>query len=136
MADVIVYSQQISHEWERRNLLRHVHAGRVPRANVCDADFLLVTAAKFHGWASARPCPLCEAEMRNVKWIYSEKLGRRSGTARNDDEIADITAEVGELTVHTVEVCPSCRWNHLLVEEQARVQVPGQKTGDREVMDD
>ncbi|WP_394281278.1 DUF5318 family protein [Corynebacterium sp.] len=118
---MIKFSQQISHEWERRNLLRHVHAGRVPRDNVCDADFLLITAAQFHGRSSSRACPICEGEMRNVKWIYSEKLGRRSGTARNDEEIAEITAEIGELTVHTVEVCPTCHWNHLLVEEQAHV---------------
>lgn len=127
---MIVYSQQVSHEWERRNLLRHVHAGRVPRANVCDADFLLVTAANFHGWSSARACPICEADMRNVKWVYSEKLGRRSGTARNDEEIAELTAEIGELTVHTVEVCPSCGWNHLLLAEQANVQDSGCETGE------
>ncbi|WP_018296558.1 DUF5318 family protein [Corynebacterium lubricantis] len=119
---MIIYSHQISHEWERRNVLRHVQAGRMKREEVCDADFLLITAAKFHGAPAGRPCPICEGELRTVKWIYGEQLGRRSGTARSDDEILAIIQESGPVTVHNVEVCPSCSWNHLLTEAQADIK--------------
>lgn len=51
--------------------------------------------------------------MREVKWIYGEQLGRRSATARSEEEIAQFAAQ-GPVDVHLVEVCVSCRWNYLL----------------------
>lgn len=110
-----VYRNEVSHEWERRDLLRRWRAGAVTRAEICDADFLLVTAATYHGRPADRPCPVCgSADLRVVQWIHGEQLGRMSGTARSDEEIDRIVATGKEATVHTVEVCPRCRWNHLL----------------------
>lgn len=120
MAGVAVYRNEVSHEWERRDLLRRWRAGAVTRAEICDADFLLVTAASHHGRPADRPCPVCGAEdLRVVRWIHGEQLGRMSGTARSDEEIDRIVATGKEATVHTVEVCPRCRWNHLLTAETA-----------------
>lgn len=100
-------------------LLRDVQAGRVRREDVCDADFLLKAAGNHHGVDSARPCPICGDVMRDVLWIYGENLGRRSGTARSEDEIDAIAADMGPMTVHRVEVCGRCGWNHLLTEARA-----------------
>ena len=87
---------------------------------MCIRDsFLFRAAAQHHGEDSARPCPVCGEAMRDVRWVYSEKLGRRTGTARNEEEIDRLVAEVGTLTVHVVEVCPACKWNHLLQEVTA-----------------
>lgn len=110
---------EVSHEWERRTTLRAYRASRVRREDICDADFLLKAAAEHHGTDAPRDCPVCAAQMREVLWIYGDNLGRRSGTARSAEEIDDIVAEVGPVTVHRVEVCRSCGWNHLLVEAQA-----------------
>lgn len=112
-------NREISHELTRRTTLRKLRAGRVSAEEVCDADFLLRAAAKYHGRASIRECPICGAEMRNVSWIYGDNLGRRSGTARSDEEIDRIVSEVGPVTVHVVEVCGSCGWNHVLTEAVA-----------------
>lgn len=57
--------------------------------------------------------------MQEVKWVYGEKLGRRTGTARSQEEIERMVEEVGPITVHFVEVCPACKWNHLLKEVTA-----------------
>lgn len=112
---MIQYRYEVSHQWQRRTLLQRFRAGQVPREELCDADFLLVTAARFHGQRAGSPCPVCGAEeLRVVRWVHGEDLGRRSGTARNEEEIAALVAERGEVTVHTVEVCPECRWNHLV----------------------
>ncbi len=119
MAPVFAYSQEISHEWERRATLRDHARGRVPADELCDADFLLRAAAEFHGTPSPRPCPICGGTMSDVTWVYGDNLGRRSGTARNAEEIDALAAEVGPITVHVVEVCPHCRWNHLLKEVTA-----------------
>ena len=116
---MFVFHGEVSHEWQRRTALREYRAGRMSREQICDADFLLRAAAEHHGSPAARPCPVCEAKMREVKWIYGDNLGRRSGTARNDAEIDRIVHEVGPTTVHVVEVCSTCRWNYLLKEVTA-----------------
>ncbi|RSZ61435.1 hypothetical protein EAH68_13275 [Corynebacterium hylobatis] len=110
-----VRRNEISHRFARQDLLRRWRAGEASRDEVCDADFLLVTAATYHGEPAGYPCPVCGSEdLRIVQWIHGEQLGRMSGTARSDEEIAAIVATGREVTVHTVEVCPTCRWNHLL----------------------
>ncbi|WP_342318652.1 DUF5318 family protein [Corynebacterium mayonis] len=119
LAPMFAYSQEISHEWQRRVTLRDYRRGNISREEICDADFLLCAAAEHHGAESARPCPICGKTMRVVTWVYSEKLGRRSGTARHDEEIDALVTEVGPITVHFVEVCSHCRWNHLLKEVTA-----------------
>lgn len=113
----------ISHEWERRAVLREFRAGKKSREEVCDADFLLRAAGEHHGVDAVRACPICEGNMRNILWVYGDNLGRRSGSARSEVEIAELIDEVGPFTVHKVEVCGTCRWNHLLSTSEA-VPVP------------
>lgn len=123
---MIHYRYEVSHQWQRRTLLQRFRSGQVPREELCDADFLLVTAARFHGRGAQRPCPVCGGDqLRVVRWVHGEELGRRSGTARNEEEIAALVRERGEVTVHTVEVCPECRWNHLVSSATAVESAPG-----------
>lgn len=117
---MFAYTHELSHEWQRRAVLRDYHAGLLPIDDLCDADFLLRAAAQHHGEAAPRPCPICgDEQMRLVRWVHGERLGRRSNTARSETEIDRLVAEVGPITVHFVEVCPRCRWNYLLKEVTA-----------------
>ncbi|WP_249399758.1 DUF5318 family protein [Corynebacterium qintianiae] len=116
---MFAYSREVSHEWRRRMTLKDFRKGRVRPEDVCDADFLLRAAADHHGTVTPRACPICSEPMREVSWIYGDNLGRRSGTARSEEEIDRIVSEVGPVTVHVVEVCGHCRWNHLLKEVTA-----------------
>ncbi|QYH19059.1 DUF5318 family protein [Corynebacterium aquatimens] len=116
---MIKFTHEISHELQRRDTLRQLRQGHLLIDDYCGADFLLRAAAEYHGQPSSRVCPICEREMRDVKWVYGERLGRRSGTARDDGEIARLVAEVGPITVHVVEVCGHCKWNYLLKEVTA-----------------
>lgn len=112
---MVVYRNEVSHQWERHNLLSRWRAGTITREILCDADFLLVTAARYHGKPAGVACPVCDSpELRVVLWIHGDSLGRMSGTARSRTEIEQIAESGREMTVHTVEVCPICRWNHLL----------------------
>ena len=43
-----------------------------------------------------------------------DRLGPVSGSTRSADEIARLDDAAGEFTVHVVEVCRTCRWNHLV----------------------
>lgn len=113
----VTYAHEVSHEWRRRTVLKRLLLADAHRFH---ADHLLLAAAEHHGRATDRNCPVCASpDLREVAWVYSEKLGRRSGTARRDDEIARLVAEVGPITVHFVEVCPHCHWNFLLKEVTA-----------------
>ena len=110
----VAYRNEVSYEWERAQHLRELRAGKVTREELCDADFLLRAAAEHHGVDMRKPCPVCESDMRLTRWVYGDALKRRAGSARSAAEIADMAAEGLEFTVHFVEVCPACRWNHLL----------------------
>ncbi len=116
MTPMVSFVHEVSHEWQRRNTLRSLQQGHLLYDDYCDADFLLRAAAEHHGVDAERPCPVCGEPLREVKWVYSEKLGRRTGTARSDEEIERLVGEVGPITVHVVEVCAHCKWNHLLKE--------------------
>lgn len=106
---------QVTYRWQRGRTLARWRAGKIRTEDICDAEFLLVAAADFHGVALTTPCPICgEESLRSVLWVYGEQLGRKSGSARNLEEIQNFQAEGLEFTVHRVEVCPKCRWNHLL----------------------
>lgn len=109
--------KEVDHHLQRLHLLRRWEQGTVRTEELNDADFLLKTAAQFHGYSTRKECPLCHrAGLREVLWMYGDNLGQRSGTARTWEEIAGICQEGLPLTVHTVEVCPQCGWNYLLVE--------------------
>lgn len=112
---VVNYRNEISHQLTRRHVLQMFREGLITRDSVCDADFLLITAGRYHGHPSTYPCPVCGGmNLRTVLWVYGEDIGKASGSARNEEEIAKLVDGGRECTVHTVEVCPDCRWNHLL----------------------
>lgn len=100
---------------QRRSLLAQVHSGRVGVDEVCDADRYLLRAAKFHGEPSDVTCPICRKEpLTRVSWIFGDELKHASGSARTPEELERMAAVFGEFTVHVVEVCHTCRWNHLV----------------------
>ncbi len=108
--------QVVDYALQRRSLLADVHAGRVGLASVCDADPYLLRAARFHGEATSRPCPLCRQEnLVQVSWVFGESLGAASGSARGPVELDELAARLAEFTVHVVEVCGTCNWNHLVL---------------------
>lgn len=111
------FSGEISHRLNRARVLANYSAGIVARQQLCDADFILVTASRYHGFPAGYPCPVCESEeLRQVYWVYGDALGKGSATARSVEEIERFAVEGKVFRMHTVEVCPDCRWNHLLKE--------------------
>ncbi|WP_018160053.1 DUF5318 domain-containing protein [Smaragdicoccus niigatensis] len=100
---------------QRRSLLAAVYAGRVGVSEVCDASPYLLRAAKFHGRPSEVLCPICRKEQLTlVSWVYGETLGPVSGSARTNAELQQLATTRDEFSVHVVEVCRTCSWNHLV----------------------
>lgn len=107
--------QIVDYALQRRVLLADVAAGRVPGSEARDAGVYLLQAAAYHGRPMAAPCPLCRKEsLVHVSWIFGDRLGQAAGSARSTAEIDRLAEAVAEFTVHVVEVCRSCRWNHLV----------------------
>ena len=46
--------------------------------------------------------------------VFGEQLGQYSGRIKSTPELEQMQDEFGEFTVRVVEVCPDCRWNHLI----------------------
>lgn len=105
----------VDYALRRRSLLADVYAGRIGVAEVCDANPYLLRAAKFHGQECDVICPICRKEqLRRVSWVYGETLGPAAGSARTPAELARLNENREEFTVHVVEVCRTCSWNHLV----------------------
>lgn len=107
--------QVVDYALQRRTLLADVHAGRVGTAEVCDANPYLLRAAKFHGEATDVACPVCRKEqLTKVSWVYGDEIKHLAGSARTPDELDRMATVFSEFTVHVVEVCRTCSWNHLV----------------------
>ena len=49
------------------------------------------------------------------RYTYGDCFGDAvNGRARAEAELAELARKYAEFTVFVVEVCPGCRWNHLL----------------------
>ena len=108
--------QVVDYALQRRALLAGVHAGRVAVEEVCDAGPYLLQAARFHGEPTEQTCPVCRKErLTLVSWVFGDALRHAAGTARRPDELERLAGGHGEFSVHVVEVCRSCRWNHLVL---------------------
>ena len=110
-----IQRQVVDYALQRRSVLAAVYSGRVAVSEVCDADPYLIRAAKFHGRGSDVMCPICRKELLTlVSWVYGDSLGNASGSARTSAELQQLSGAREEFTVHEVEVCRSCSWNHLV----------------------
>jgi hypothetical protein len=100
----------------RRVTLANLAAGRVSTREVCDAQAYLIRAARYHGHAGEEICPVCgRAGLAQVTYTYGDCFrGDANGRARHTRELLALADEVAEFTAYLVEVCPDCRWNHLL----------------------
>lgn len=106
--------QVVDYALRRKALLASFHAGRVTSAEICDAGPYLRRAAKFHGEATEHRCPVCRKDnVALVGWVFGDELKHASGSARRPDELERMADLFSEFSVHVVEVCASCGWNHL-----------------------
>ncbi|HEU0191284.1 MAG TPA: DUF5318 family protein [Mycobacterium sp.] len=107
--------QVVDYALRRRALLAEVYSGRTGVSEVCDANPYLLRAAKFHGKVSSTMCPICRKEQLTlVSWVFGDHLGAVSGSARTAEELVLLAVRFPEFSVHVVEVCRTCSWNHLV----------------------
>lgn len=108
----------IDYALQRRSTLESLRRpGRqLARAEACDADPMLVRAAKHHGEPTDTPCPVCKAtELKLMHYTFGDQLGQYSGRIKRIAELEAMSREFGEFKVVVVEVCPACGWNHMIM---------------------
>jgi len=84
------------------------------RQDACDADPMLIRAALHHGEDADLRCPICDALLVNLQFVFGEQLGQYSGRIKSSAELNEMQNEFGEFTVRVVEVCTDCGWNHMI----------------------
>jgi hypothetical protein len=98
----------------RRATLASVYSRHTTVTDVCDAHPYLLRAAKFHGEATDKGCPICRKSLlTHVTYVYGAELGQYEGRVKQTRELDEMATEYGEFRVYVVEVCQSCGWNHL-----------------------
>jgi hypothetical protein len=104
----------VDHGLTRRAVLAGIRGGdALAREDHCDADPYLLRAARHHGEATERPCPICRAELVHVTYVFGDELGPFSGRVKSSAELPVMAYEHGQFRVYVVEVCTDCGWNHL-----------------------
>ncbi len=121
--------QVVDYALRRRARLAEVDSGRIGVGEVCDANPYLLTAASFHGTTSDAACPICRKEaLTLVSWVFGDRLGQASGSARSAAEIEQLAHNHAEFSVHVVEVCRTCHWNHLVRSYVSGLKSPPPRT--------
>jgi len=114
----------IDYALARRATLNDLQAGRASRLEVCDANPYLLRAARHHGEATTKSCPVCHAgdpgraksgdPLVHVTYGYGDELGETSGRTWATGDVPELAARFSELRMYVVEVCVACGWNHLV----------------------
>lgn len=105
----------IDYRLARERAVMAYKSGEATLSEVCDAQSELMRNARECGRATDVSCPICLVHKTvEVTYIFGPRLpagGRCMVTQADWDRVR---RHNGEFTAYDVEVCPSCRWNHLL----------------------
>jgi hypothetical protein len=105
---------EIDYRLARQNLISEFKKGRIDRQEVCDAQTELMRAARNVGEPSSRVCPICEdAHVVLVTYVFGPRMPASGKCVTTKAEMQALSRTGGDLAAYVVEVCPSCKWNHL-----------------------
>lgn len=108
----------VDYRLARRSVISAFRKGRLSLADVCDAHPELVRAAQLCSAPTEELCPISEdATLVLVTYVFGPNLPRFGRCIGNLKELAALERTArrnkGTYTCYVVEVCPTCRWNHL-----------------------
>ncbi len=104
----------VDYALQKRSTLAAFRSGFATTTDVCDPDPYTLRAARHHGEATDRLCPLCRRDpLVELGYTFGDELGSYSGRIKSAAEQEVMAREHGEFRVYVLEVCLSCGWNHL-----------------------
>lgn len=105
----------IDYRLARDRVIRAYLTGEATQAEVCDAQSELMRNARECGTALEETCPICaDSHVVQVTYIFGPRLPAGGRCMVTEADVERIRRRKGTFTAYDVEVCPSCRWNHLL----------------------
>jgi hypothetical protein len=105
----------IDYRLARERTIMAYKSGEATRSEVCDAQTELMRNAKECGKPTDVRCPIChEHNLVEVLYIFGPRLPAAGRCIVTDGDLERIRRRKGDFTAYDVEVCPNCKWNHLL----------------------
>lgn len=105
----------VNYRLVRAHALHRLKCGTRMADEVCDAHPELVRAGREVGTAAGEPCPVCQGnDLALVSYVFGPRLPAHGRCISYAAEIAKLARRKGRFTCYEVEVCPDCRWHHLL----------------------
>ncbi len=105
----------IDYRLARDRTIRSYKTGEATRSEVCDAQSELMRNARECGVEVDRDCPICgETELVEVIYVFGPRLPAAGRCIVTEGDMERIRRRSGDFTAYDVEVCRSCKWNHLL----------------------
>lgn len=107
----------VDYALQRRSTLASLQrpGRRLARLDACDADPMLIRAAKHHGESTGDNCPVCASpDFTQLHHVFGDQLGQYSGRIKRTVELEEMAHQFGEFRVVVVEVCLSCKWNFMI----------------------
>ncbi len=105
----------INYRLARERTIMAYKTGEATRSEVCDAQSELMRNARECGKPMATPCPIChEGELVEVLYVFGPRLPAAGRCIVTEGDLERIRRRKGTFTGYDVEVCPRCKWNHLL----------------------
>ncbi len=90
-------------------------SGEATRSEVCDAQSELMRNARQCGRPTDMDCPICrDTKVVEVTYIFGPRLPAAGRCMVTEADFERIRRRKGDFTAYDVEVCPECKWNHLL----------------------
>jgi len=123
----------VDYRFARRQLLARYRAGELSREDVCDAQGELLRVGANCSRKATAPCPVCgESTLRLVQFVFGPRLPSGGRVADGRAELRKLAERYGRNSsarTYTVEVCLTCRWNHLLEVVPLAAALPGARRG-------
>jgi len=105
----------IDYRLARERTIFAFKSGEATMSEVCDAQSELMRNARECGRTLDVPCPICgEESLVEVLYVFGPRLPASGRCIVTDGDLERIRRRKGTFTAYDVEVCTSCRWNHLL----------------------
>ncbi|MFT7473918.1 MAG: hypothetical protein ACI81L_000833 [Verrucomicrobiales bacterium] len=105
----------INYRLARERTIMAYKSGEATRSEVCDAQSELMRNARECGKTTDVRCPIChEEELVEVLYVFGPRLPAAGRCIVTDGDLERIRRRKGDFTAYDVEVCPNCKWNHLL----------------------
>ncbi len=104
----------VDYRLARNSVVKEFKRGRLTKLDVCDAQPELLRNAEHCGRPAPEPCPICEAELVLVTYVFGSRLPANGRCITKMAELTQFERAADERAAYVVEVCAGCSWNHLV----------------------